>query len=306
MKPGLIRSGPPPLTGLAFWLAAVFLVLVWGTAFTMVDVAVRYLSPIWVVALRTSLAAILVLAYAFYKGHRLPQITDVRWRWYTFLAVMGMVLPFFLIAWAQETLESGLSAILVGIMPLMTLVLAHFFTAEKMNARKITGFIIGFIGTVILFLPEDFSWGLVTDWRAQCLTLMAALGYAITTVAAKRAPETPSSLGAAMMVSAAAIISLAMAMASGVPSFDVPPITWLMIAGLAIGSTGIATIVYLLVIYRNGPTTLAKINYFPPFASVIAGIFFLNETFTLRTAIAFATIMLGVWIARNKRAIIPH
>ena len=278
MKPGLIRSGPPPLTGLAFWLAAVFLVLVWGTAFTMVDVAVRYLPPIWVVALANNhwqqfwcwltpfiqgppIAAdhgcALALVYISGRHGHGPAVFSDR---------LG----------AGNAGKRSCRRYWSGIMPLMTLVLAHFFTAEKMNARKIIGFVIGFIGTIILFLPEDFSWGLVSDWRAQSLALMAALGYAITTVAAKRAPETPSSLGAAMMVSAAAVISLAMALISGVPSFDVPPLTWLMIAGLAIGSTGIATIVYLLVIDRNGPTTLAKINYFPPFASVIAGIFFLE------------------------------
>jgi len=73
-----------------------------------------------------------------------------------------------------------------------------------------------------------------------------------------------------------------------------------MIFGLAIGSTGIATIVYLAMIDRNGPTEVARINYFPPFVSVFIGVLILGETFTPRIAIAFATIMLGVWVARNR------
>jgi len=81
---------------------------------------------------------------------------------------------------------------------------------------------------------------------------------------------------------------------------SIEPLGWAMIFGLAIGSTGIATIVYLAMIDRNGPTEVARINYFPPFVSVFIGVLILGETFTPRIAIAFATIMLGVWVARNR------
>ncbi len=306
MSKALIPSGPPPLTGLRFIAAALFLIIVWGTAFTMIEVAILYLPPIWVVALRTLFGALVVIAYALYRGRRFPKLTDSRWLWFGFLGFIGMVLPFFLVATAQESIDSGISAILVGIMPLATLGLAHIFTTEKMNRRKVIGFVIGFIGTIILFLPDNFSLGLISDWRAQLLCVGGAICYAVTTVAAKRAPETPPSVAAAMMVGSAAVFGMAWACFTGVPSFNVPPIAWVMIAGLAIGSTGLATIVYLLVINRNGPTTLAKINYFPPFASVIAGVWLLGEPFTLKIGIAFTTIMLGVWIAREKKPFIPH
>ena len=289
-----------PLKGPVFWAAALFLIVVWGTAFTMVDVGVRYMSPIWLVAYRTLLAAILICLYAFYKGVRFPPLKDPRWKWYFGLGVTGMTLPFFLVSWGQETIDSGLSAILVGVMPLITIVLAHFLTSEKLSWRKVLGFAIGLIGTIILFLPDDFSFSLIKDWKAQCLVLGGAFCYAVTTVGAKLAPETPALQGAAMMTLSAAITAIFFALLNGRPPVAVPLIGWLMIAGLAIGSTGIATIIYLQIIDSNGPTTLARINYFPPFASVLAGIWFLGEPFTARIGVAFATIMLGVWIAKNK------
>lgn len=306
MKPGLIKAKPAPLSGLHFWAIAIFLVIVWGTAFNMLDVVVRHMDPIWLVAWRTLIATVLIVGFALFKGYRFPPLRDRRWIWYLGLAMTGMVLPFFLTASAQTTIDSGISAILTGTMPLLTLGLAHIFTSEKMSPRKVVGFLIGFIGTIILFLPENLSWGLVLDWKAQLLVLGAALCYAITTVAAKRAPETPSVLGAAMMVGWAAATSLAAALVHSPPDFNIPAITWVLIFVLAIGSTGIATIAYLFMIERNGPTTLAKINYFPPFAAVLVGVWLLNEPFTPRIAIAFATIMLGVWIARKKRVVLPH
>ena len=289
-----------PLSGPSLWFAAIFLIIVWGTAFTMVDVGVRYMAPIWLVAYRTTLAAILICLYAFSKGMRFPPLKDPRWRWYFTLGFTGMTLPFFLVSWGQETIDSGVSAILIGVMPLITIVLAHFVTDEKLSWRKIIGFTVGLAGIVILFLPDDFSMELIKDWKAQGLVLGGAFCYAITTVGAKLAPDTPALQGASMMTLSGAIMAMTFAVISGNPPQSVPMIGWMMIAGLAIGSTGIATIVYLQVIESNGPTTLAKINYFPPFASVIAGIWFLNEEFTIRVGIAFATIMLGVWIARNK------
>ncbi len=289
-----------PLTGPSLWFAAIFLIVVWGTAFTMVDVGVRYMAPIWLVAYRTTMAAALICLYAFSKGMRFPPLKDPRWRWYFGLGFTGMTLPFTLVSWGQETIDSSISAILVGVMPLITIVLAHFVTNEKLSWRKVIGFTIGLIGTTMLFLPNDFSFELIKDWKAQGLVLGGAFCYAITTVGAKLAPDTPALQGASMMTLSAAIMAMTIAVMTGNPPQSVPLIGWLMIAGLAIGSTGVATIVYLQIIESNGPTTLARINYFPPFASVLAGIWFLREDFTIRIAMAFAIIMLGVWIARNK------
>lgn len=267
----------------------------------MVDVGVRYLTPAWLVALRLIFAAILMVTYAVFAGHKLPPIRDKRWIWYIVLGFIGMALPFYLISWAQVNIESGTSAILVGVMPLMTIFLAHYLTTEKLSVRKVSGFLIGLIGTTVLFLPEDLSFGLIERWEAQIIALVAAFCYALTTVGAKRAPETHAAVGAAIMTIGAAAIATIFAISVDPIPVDVPAIAWWMIAGLAIGSTGVATIVYLQVIERNGPTTLARINYFPPFVSVLVGIWWLKEPFTPRIAIAFALIMLGVWVARNKR-----
>jgi len=113
----------------------------------------------------------LVLFYAYIMGHRLPPLRDVRWIWYFAMAITGASLPFVLIANGQQTVDSGITAIIVGTMPLITIILAHFFTTEKLNRWKLTGFLMGFIGIIILFLPKDLSWTLVADWPAQLLIL---------------------------------------------------------------------------------------------------------------------------------------
>ncbi len=275
------------------------LILVWGTAYTMVSVAVRHISPIWLVAGRTLTGGVLVTAYAYWRGHRFPPLTDIRWRWYFVLALTGMVIPFFLLSTGQKTVDSGVASIMAGAMPLMTIILAHFFANEDLTWRKSIGFVVGFLGIVILFLPTDLSLDLVSNWRGQVLILIAAGFYAGTAVAVKRAPDTPSSLGAAMMVLLAGLSSLVLALITGLPEQMPPLVAWWMILGLGAGSTGLATILYIFVIQKSGPSLVAKINYFPPVASVAAGVLLLGEPFTWRIVASFSIIALGVLLSRS-------
>lgn len=281
-----------------FLIISFFLIITWGSAFTMIGVGVKYMTPIWLVAYRLVIGAAFMIIYVVATGAKFPKLTDGRWLWYFALGMTGMVIPFFLISTGQVSVDSGLSAIIVGAMPLMTIILAHFFADEPLNPPKMLGFFIGFLGVVILFLPDNLSLELVSDWKSQLLIVGAALCYAVTTVAAKRAPKTPSSVGAGMMLICSAIVGVIGALFTGVPT-ALPPYPGLLSAiGLGIGSTALATILYLYVIEQTGPSVLAKINYFVPVASVVFGIWFLSEPFTWRMVISFIVILAGVIIAR--------
>jgi len=286
------------LSGLTLLAVALFLILVWGSAFTMVGVAVRSLSADWLVSYRMSVAAFIVLAYSRVAGHRLPPLRDTRWIWYSVIAVTGASLPFVLLAHGQKTVDSGLTAILVGTMPLITIVLAHFFTAEKLTAMKLIGFLMGFIGIVVLFLPTDFTFALVSGWRAQLLILLASFCYAVTTIIASRTPETPSPVGAAMMLLIGAGLSTIWAAASSGPPPMPDKTALLCVLGLGLGSTAIATVTYLWVIDVAGPSVMARINYFVPVCSVILGVILLKEELDWRIFIALFVILLGVVVSK--------
>lgn len=284
-----------------FMGVSVILIFIWGTAYTMVGVGVDYIRPIWLVSLRCILGAILVTIFAYLRGHRLPKLNDKRWAVYIALGAVGMVLPFWLISIGQVTVDSGISAIIVGAMPIMTIIMAHFFANEPLTWRKFLGFVVGFFGIVILFLPDDFSLALIEDWKAQLTIVGAAFFYAFTTVAAKRAPETSALVGSMIMLISAAVTSTIMGVSSGIPSALPAAMGWYMVLGLGVGSTGVGIVLYLWVVEKSGPSALAKINYFPPVVSVIAGVWILGEDFQYRAVLALAIILVGVFIARPKR-----
>ncbi|MGB6231318.1 MAG: DMT family transporter [Litorimonas sp.] len=298
-----VNSSTPPLTRPALIGLCLALILIWGSAFNFVGVAVDHISPFWLTAWRLCVAAVFLSIYALVRGQRFPALSDVRWRWYAALGMTGAVIPFLLMAKGQQTVDSGLTAVIVGAMPLLTIVLAHFFTDEKLTTFKVLGFVIGFLGVAVLFMPDEFGpdglvVGLTGDWVAQLIILGAAFCYAGTTVAAKRAPETPPEMGSAIMMIAAALAGLVAALLAD-PGGHVPNATALtMILLLGFGSTGIATIMYLVFVDRVGPSAMARLNYFPPVVSVIFGVWFLAEPFTWKLVVAFAVIIVGVMISR--------
>ena len=264
----------------------------------MVGAAVRTLSPDWLVAYRMIIGAAVVYICSRILGHRLPPLNDRRWIWYFFMAITGASLPFVLLAHGQQTVDSGLTAIIAGTMPLIVIILAHFFTSEKLTAWKFIGFATGFVGIVVLFLPKDLSFALVADWKAQSLILLAAFFYASTAIIASRAPATPSPVAAAMMLTIGAVMSTIWAASvSGPP--PMPEMTALFCAiGLGLGSTGVATMTYLWLIDEVGPSVVARINYFVPVCSVFLGVTLMKEILDWRIFVAFFVILIGVIVSR--------
>lgn len=280
--------------------AAVTVVLIWGTAYTLIGHIVQYITPAWVVAVRTGLAALILVVYVYMSGEKLPELRNKRWLWYGYMGFIGMALPFYFTAKGQVVVDSGLTAILAAVMPLMTIVLAHFFVpGERLSWRKALGFIIGFAGIVYLFLPSPFKWALISEWRAQSLILLTALCYALLSIIAKRAPKTPASVGAAIMLIIAAILSVFWAISTGIPD-SLPPISAIInLVLLALGATAFAQILYLKLIEISGPSLIAKLVYLVPICSIIAGIIFLDEPFSWRLIIAMGIIFAGLLIARS-------
>ena len=281
--------------------ACAAIIIIWGTAYTLIGYIVDTISPAWLVAVRTVIAAFVLVAYTLWRGHKFPPLSDPRWKWYTLMGFIGMALPFYFTASGQKVIDSGLTSILAGIMPLFTIVLAHFFIdGERLNWRKSLGFLIGFAGLIYLFVPIPFELTLIQEWRAQGLILLTAFCYAVLTIIAKRAPDTPASLGAAMMLIAAASASLLFALGTGLPETIPPNSALIALVVLAVGATGIAQILYLRLVQISGPSLIARLVYLVPVCSIIAGILFLGEEFSWRTVIAMVIISIGMVIAKSR------
>jgi len=170
------------------WFGILALAVLWGTSFLFVKIAVREVPPLTMVAARFVIAASVLGVAVRARGLRLPTSRRV-WSHYLLMSLIGNSIPFTLIAWGQIRVDVGLAGILMGVMPLMTLLLAHFFVpGERMTPRMAGGFAVGFIGLVALFGPEallEFG-GESSDLLSQLAIGLAAICYATNTIITRR------------------------------------------------------------------------------------------------------------------------
>ena len=279
-------------------------VLIWSTGYTLMNYAiyVKGFPAEYMPLTRTILPALAITIYIYMRGDKLPRLRDNRWFWYGLMGFFGMTVPFYLLSKGYEFgVESGMSSILVnGAMPLFTIILAHVFVkSEPLTWRKTIGFIIGFIGIVFLFLPENPSWEFIQNWDAQSMFLLVALSYALASIVAKRSPETPASIGAAIMLITASVTALIIAAPAGMPNQSFPNGLIIALFALSIFYTGLSDILYLKIIHMSGPSMIAKINYIVPVFALIFGVIFLKEAFSWRSVAAMMIVITGLLIARN-------
>lgn len=245
----------------------------------LTKIALTTLPPTTIVGGRLLVAAIILLGVVYGAGKRLPS-----WKLWGFLSVIALIgncIPFFLISWGQQQIDSSLAGILMAIMPLTTLILAHFFVAgESMTTCKLGGFGLGFMGIMVLMGKDAVN--ALQDTGATLLPESAVLGgafcYAVNTIISRHRPKGDAIVAAAGVTLVASGIMLPSASVLDTPWHLTP--SWASIVAviiLGVTSTGVATVVYFKLIESAGPTFLSLINYFIPLWAVAVGALFLGE-----------------------------
>jgi drug/metabolite transporter (DMT)-like permease len=290
------------------WILLLTLVAMWGSSFFFIEIALRSITPLTLVAIRIALGA--ALLFGAMRLLKLPAPRDPRtWGYFGVLALLGYCLPFFFIAWGQQSVDSGLAGILVGCMPLATLLLAHRFIAgEHITTAKLIGFVLGFAGLAILLGPEALrQWrGAGTELLGQLACLGGALCYAGNSIVTKRMPPTHALVAAAWTTTLAAVAILIVAFALDDPLALRPDVAALATCiWLGVGPTAIATLVYFRLIARAGPTFMSLVNYMSPVVAVSAGALILDEPLRPSALAALALILCGIalatrWDARRR------
>ena len=281
-------------------LLLITLATIWSSSFTVVKVAVETVPPITLATLRIILAAIVLYAYMRSKGLRIPKSPQF-WKSAVMVAFFGNCLPFTLIGWGQLTIDSGLAAILMAVMPLSTLLLLHIFTGnERLTVLKLIGIGTGFMGVVVLVGPEALK-GLGGDLVAQLAVAGGAICYAIASTSATHMPPMhPAERGAPVMI-LAAVMFIPVSLWVDQPwtlKPDMISVTAAVYLGLF--PTALATIIYFHLISARGATFIALNNYMVPALGVIWGWLFLHETVSSQSLIALALILAGIAITQFR------
>ena len=207
-------------------------------------------------------------------------------------------MPFWLISFGQQRIDSSLAGILMGIMPLTTMVLAHFFVrGERLNAIKTAGFLIGFGGLVVLIGPDALLEikGEGTLLLYELAVLGGAVCYAINAVVARHRPPADPLVAAAGVMLAGSAIMLPLGGPQAAAQLSTAPVAPLAaMLALSIVATAIATVVFLKLVAIAGPSFTSFINYLIPVWALIMGVVFLGEQPTARVLLGLALILSGI------------
>ncbi|MDC9719845.1 MAG: DMT family transporter [Gammaproteobacteria bacterium] len=281
------------------WILLLSLVALWGTSFLGIKVSLQSFTPDQVVVLRLSIGAAVLLVFMLARGKRLPS-EPVSWFHFALMGLIGNVLPFWFIAKGQMFVTSGMAGLLMAIMPLMTLILAHFFIAdENLNRNKLLGFVFGISGITLILGPTIL--GSENSLIGCLLVLSAAILYATNTIIARRLPTYSSAVVSTGVTICAAIISLLLW-----PS--VLDVNWAQVSNLSLFTTiwlgifptGVAAIIFFVLIRRAGPTFLSNINYLIPVVAYFTGAIVFGELIVWHDMIALVAILFGIAVSRRK------
>jgi drug/metabolite transporter (DMT)-like permease len=292
-----MRSGP--LIADYLWLFA--LAVIWGGSFTFIKIGVETVPAATTTFLRLVVASAVMVAIALWRGERLEAGYRL-WVLIFFASLTGNAIPFTLISWGEERVDSGLAAILMGVMPLTTMVIAHMLTADdRLTAGKLAGVALGFVGLVILIGPARLT-SLGGDVIRELAIAAAAVSYGINANATRALTGSPphATIAAVMVISAA--IMAPVALVADQP-WTLAPSTASIAAIVTLGifQTALGTVILFLLVRRQGASFFSQINFLVPISGVIWGAVVLSERPPLSALVALGAILAGVAVARMSR-----
>lgn len=295
-----MSQSPPiarPQPALADYLLLFGLAVLWGS-FAFIKMGVETVPAVTTTLLRLVIATAIILTVAFWRGERLPRGGRI-WGVVLATAITGNALPFTLISWGEERINSGLAAILMGVMPLTTMLIAHVMTADdRLTPGKIAGIVLGFLGLLILIGPERLT-GLGGDVIRELAVAVAAICYGINANVTRSLTGVPqfAAIGAVMLVSA--LLLLPVSMLVDQPWTIAPSARSLAaIVTLGIFQTALGTVILFTIVRRQGASFFSQINFLVPISGVIWGAIVLGERPSLSAYVALGIILMGVAIAR--------
>lgn len=275
------------------WAMLLALALVWAGTFFFAAVAVAEIPPMTIAFLRVSGAALVLFLALRLMGISMPRDLSI-WAAFFGMGLLNNAIPFSLIFWAQTELASGVASILNAMMPMFTVIAAHFLTQdEKMTGLRLLGVVLGFIGVAVL-IGSPVGGGLL----AHLAILAAGVSYAFASIFGKRFAR----LGVKPMatatgqVTASAVILFPVAMLLEQPWQNPFPSGGVVLAmiGMITLSTAFAYFLYFRILSTAGATNIALVTLLiPPFA-IILGVAFLEEVLTLQQFAGMLIIAAGL------------
>jgi drug/metabolite transporter (DMT)-like permease len=271
----------------------VALAAMWGASYLFMRFAVPYFGAVPLIELRVLIAGAGLGAFLLATGASIGWRRH--WRAYLFVGVVGLALPFVLIAQALTTIDASTAAILNALSPLFASIVAALWIRDPITPAKMAGIALCLAGTAVLvgWTPMPMSG---RELLAAAFSVAATALYGYTIVFTKVHLKDASPLGIAagtLLVAALALAGLVPFAPPPHPLASIPLLGWLAMLGLAIVSTTVAFIFYYRLIADVGPVKAITVTLLVPIFGMIWGVLFLGEPVTPGRLAGCAIVLAG-------------
>ena len=278
------------------------LAFIWASAFFNIKIATYSYGPLTIAFLRIFFGAIPVILLCLFKKIKIEAFSK-DWYWFAAIGVINLVIPFFLIAYGVQKVQSNLAAILMASTPLSATLLAHFFTSnEKINLIKSIGILIGFSGIVFLFSDKILI--NQNNFISAVLILCGSTFYVIGGLLTLKISDKKNENVTASILIWGTLVLLPISLFVEEPWTLSPRLdSTLSLIYLGIFSTGIAWLLRFYILKHNGLVFQSQVAYLIPIFGVILGFLILNEPITPKVIISMIAVIIGIYIVKKGNKI---
>jgi drug/metabolite transporter (DMT)-like permease len=270
------------------------LATVWGASYTFIKIGVATIPPVTLIAARTLIAGCILLAIIRWRGLSLPRDPAV-WRRFLIQACLNSVIPFTLIAWAEQTVDAGLATILNSTSPIFAFLLTVAMTRhEPVSARKLFGVAAGVCGICLIIGVQALD-GLGRELWAQFAIVAATVCYAVAAIFGRSFKGLDPIMPAAGSLLCGAAILVPISLFADRPWTLAPsPQSVAALLGLSVISTALAFVIYFRLVHTLGSVGTTAQAYLRVPIGVAIGVVFLGETLTSTAWAGLVCVIIGV------------
>ena len=284
------------------WGTLVILSLIWGSSYILIKKGLTGLTPIQLGSLRVIVTTIIIAPIGYQKIKHIPR---QKMKWVALSAFVGSFFPAYLFAFAETEISSSITAVMVSLTPLFTLLISVFVFGEELLKKQVFGVLIGFTGIIVLINNELFSSSF--NILYIMFIVLAAFCYAINANVLKYKLSNIPALGIVFMSFLFMFIPAFIILCfSDFPFSDfasdpliIESIIYIVI--LALFGTAIAKVLYIKLLAISTPVFSVSTTYLMPVVAIFWGLLD-GEEFKLTQFTGTAIILLGVYLVTKKKA----
>lgn len=283
------------------WIVFIVLGAIWSSSFLWIKIAVQEVGPMTLVAYRVLFGLLFGLAVVLIQRVPWPR-TFKDWFPILFLGIINVAIPFFLISWGEQSIDSAVAAILDSTVPLFTIVIAHYLLHDdKITLPKVLGLIFGFAGVIVL-MSKDIG-ASKSSLLGQAAVVVACVFYACGSVYARKFTEDTEGIlrSVGPLISSTAVMWPAAFFIEAPMKVPNLPITWIALLWLGILGSGVAFIMNYYLIHEIGPTRTTMVTYLFPLGGIILGVLFLKEQISWQLFAGAALIVLSLAVVNYRK-----